>query len=153
VGKFGPHPRGLAMRIPAGVRAFAVLLPLAVPGPAAAAGPPDLAQYDELIKPEHRRHWAFQPVRAPAVPAVKNTAWVRNPIDASVLANLEARGWDPAPPAEPHALLRRLYLDLVGLPPTPAELDAFLKDPTPEALDRAADKLLASPQHGEKWGR
>src|SRR5437764_6129218 len=80
------------------------------------------------------KHWAFQPVRCPPVPAVKNSAWVRNPIDAFVLARLEARGWQPASPAGPGALLRRMYLDVTGLPPTPQEQDAFLQDPSPEAF-------------------
>ncbi|GDY21991.1 hypothetical protein LBMAG56_33380 [Verrucomicrobiota bacterium] len=98
-------------------------------------------------------HWAFQPVRRPAVPAVKNSNWPRNPIDAFVLAKLEARGWSPAPAAAPRDLLRRLHLDLTGLPPTPAEQDAFAAEPTPAALDRVIDDLLARPTHGERWAR
>ena len=81
----------------------------------------DLARYDARVKAEDREHWAFQPVVEPEVPAVKDSAWVRNPIDAFVLAELEAQGWKPAPPAEPRRLLRRVYLDLIGLPPTPEE--------------------------------
>jgi hypothetical protein len=113
----------------------------------------ELARYDARIKPSHRKHWSFQPVRQPAVPAVKDTAWVRNPLDAFILARLEAKGWKPSPPAEPRALLRRVYLDLIGLPPTPAEQDAFLKNPTPEALDVVVEELLSRPAHGERWGR
>jgi hypothetical protein len=114
---------------------------------------PDLARYDAGIKPSARKHWAFQPVRPVAVPAVKDASWVRNPIDAFVLARLEARGWRPAPPAEPRALLRRLYLDVVGLPPTPEEQEAWERDPSPTALDAIADRLIASPHYGERWAR
>jgi hypothetical protein len=122
-------------------------------GMARAETPPDLAGYDALIKPADRRHWAFQPVRTPPLPAVRDTAWPRNPIDRFVLARLEAQGWQPAAPAQPRALLRRLYLDLLGLPPTPAEQEAFLRDPTPAALDRVVDDLLARPAYGERWAR
>lgn len=113
----------------------------------------DLARYDASIKPAARKHWAFRPVKPVSVPSVKNVAWVRNPIDAFVLARLEAHGWTPSPPATPPALLRRLHLDLTGLPPTLAEQDAFLKDPSPESLDRVADVLLARPEYGERWAR
>ena len=119
----------------------------------AAAQPPATAKYDAKIKPEDRRHWSFQPVRAPAIPAVKNSAWVRTPIDAFILAKLEAKGSKPAPPAPPRAILRRLYLNLTGLPPTLDEQSAFLRDPSPEALDRLADDLLARPAYGERFAR
>jgi hypothetical protein len=115
--------------------------------------PDDLSSYDALIKPKDRKHWAFQPVRAPELPKVKNTAWVRNPIDQFVLAKLEAKGWKPARAAEERAFLRRLYLDLIGLPPTPQEQEASLKGATPETFDRLVDELLARPQYGERWGR
>ena len=98
-------------------------------------------------------HWAFQPVRNPAPPAVTNTAWCRTPIDRFILADLESRGTSPAPRVEPRALLRRATLDLTGLPPTADELDAFAADPSPEAFRRAVDRLLESPHYGEHWGR
>jgi hypothetical protein len=113
----------------------------------------DLAGYDRLIKPEDRQHWAFQPVRPPSVPRPKNSAWVRNPIDAFVLAKLEARGWRPSPSAGPRALLRRLYLDLIGLPSTPGEQEAFLNDSSPRAMDHVVDDLLSRPGYGERWAR
>jgi hypothetical protein len=128
---------------------FAASVHAAEPSPDAE----ELARYDARIKPSHRKHWSFQPVPQPAVPAVKDTAWVRNPIDAFILARLEDKGWKPSPPAEPRALLRRIYLDLIGLPPTPAEQEAFLNNPTPEALDTVVEDLLSRPAHGERWGR
>jgi hypothetical protein len=120
--------------------------------PAEAAGG-DLAAFDAIIKPEDRQHWAFQPVRKPSPPAVKDATWVRNPIDAFILAPLEAEGWKPASPAAPRALLRRLYLDLIGLPPTLTEQEAFLKDRSPAAWERLIDDLLARPAYGERWAR
>jgi hypothetical protein len=115
--------------------------------------PPELAKYDALIKPKDRKHWAFQPVAGPEVPKVKNAEWVRNPIDAFVLAKLESQGWKPADPSEPRALLRRIYLDLIGIPPTPDEQEEFLLDPSPQTFDRVVHKLLARPDYGERWGR
>jgi hypothetical protein len=100
-----------------------------------------------------RRHWAFQPRTRPEVPRVRGTDRVRNPIDAFVLARLEARGWQAAPPSSPRQLLRRVHLDLLGTPPTLAEQEAFLKDPSPEAADRIVDELLGRPAYGERWGR
>jgi hypothetical protein len=105
------------------------------------------------VTAEARRYWAYQPVRRPAVPSVRNTGWVRNPIDAFLLARLEARGLAGAPPADRVALIRRVFYDLVGLPPRPEEVDAFVGDTAPDAYERLIDRLLASPQYGEKWGR
>jgi hypothetical protein len=113
----------------------------------------ELARYDTRIKSKDRAHWAFQPIRAAAVPAVKDPSWVRNPIDQFILAKLEARGWKPSPLAEPRALLRRMYLDLLGLPPSLAEQDAMEKDSSPAAFDRLADELLKRPTFGERWAR
>lgn len=99
---------------------------------------------------EYRNHWAFDPVVRPEPPAVKDVGWPRNPLDRFVLARLEAESLDPSPEAPASALLRRLSLDLTGLPPTPDELAAFLDDPAPDAYDRAVDRLLASPRYGEQ---
>ena len=100
-----------------------------------------------------RKHWAYvKPVR-PAVPLVKNAAWCRNPIDNFILAKLEAEGLKPSPEAPKPTLLRRVYLDLIGLPPTPAEVDAFVADQTPDAYEKVVDRLLASPRYGERWAR
>lgn len=119
----------------------------------AVAQHPSPEQYDAKIKPKDREHWAFQPVRVPAIPAANDTAWVRSPIDAFVLAKLEAKGWKPAPLAEPRAIVRRLYLDLTGLPPTISEQDAFLRDPSPDAIDRLVNDLLSRPAYGERFAR
>ena len=95
-------------------------------------------------------HWAFQPPRKPPLPKVKNETWVRNPIDRFILARLEAEGLKPEPEADRATLARRLSLDLTGLPPTPADVDAFLADPRPDAYERLVDRLLASPHYGER---
>ena len=100
-----------------------------------------------------RRAWVFQPPAEPSVPAVKDTAWPRSPLDRFILAGLEAKGLRPAPPADKRTLLRRVTFDLIGLPPTPEEIDAFLADSSPEAFARVVDRLLASPHYGERWGR
>jgi hypothetical protein len=98
-------------------------------------------------------HWAFQPPRRPAIPQVRHPAWVRNPIDAFVLARLERGGLTPSPEADRHTLLRRLSLDLTGLPPSPEEIRRFLADTSPDAYEKLVDRLLASPHYGERWGR
>jgi hypothetical protein len=115
--------------------------------------PKELAKYEALIKPEHRLHWAFQMVKRPGVPVIRNTAWVRNPIDAFVQAKLESRGWQPAPAADPRAFVRRIYLDVIGIPPTRLEQEAFLNDSSPQAIDRLVQNLLSRPGYGERWGR
>ncbi|MBM3992639.1 MAG: DUF1549 domain-containing protein [Planctomycetes bacterium] len=100
-----------------------------------------------------RPHWAYQQVKRPGIPEVKDKPWVRNPIDAFILAKLEEKGLSPAGPAAKHELARRLYYDLTGLPPTPKEVDSFVNDPAPDAYEKLIDKLLASPHYGERWGR
>src|SRR5262249_49192646 len=98
-------------------------------------------------------HWAFKAPQRVAVPVVKNKSWVRNPIDAFIAAEHEKRGLNPVPPAEKAILLRRVYLDLVGLPPTVEETKAFLADSSSNAYEKVVDRLLESPQYGERWGR
>jgi hypothetical protein len=102
---------------------------------------------------EAKTHWAYQPVRRPAIPAVKNAAWVKTPIDAFVLAKLEKAGLKPSPQTDRRTLLRRLYYDLIGLPPSAEELEAFQADASPDAYEKVVDRLLASPRYGERWGR
>jgi hypothetical protein len=96
------------------------------------------------------RHWAFEPIGSPRPPAPRDRAWPRNPIDAFVLARLDAEGVSPSPEAEKARLLRRVSLDLTGLPPLPEDVDAFLADSAPGAFERRVDRLLASPRYGER---
>ncbi|HNG34744.1 MAG TPA: DUF1549 domain-containing protein, partial [Blastocatellia bacterium] len=108
------------------------------------------------ITDKDRQFWAFvKPIRPtpPASLTVKERAWVKNEIDAFVLAKFKEKGLQPSPAAAPRELLRRVYFDLIGLPPTPAEMDAFLKNPSENAYQQVIEKLLASPQYGERWGR
>ena len=100
-----------------------------------------------------RRHWSFQPVRQPALPPVKQTAWCSSPLDAFIAAPLEAKGMANAPPADRRTLIRRATFDLIGLPPTPEEVAAFEADTAPEAFAKVVDRLLASPRYGERWAR
>jgi mono/diheme cytochrome c family protein len=98
-------------------------------------------------------HWAFKTPVRPPLPLVKNADWVRNPIDAFILRKLEAEGVEPSSEASRTTLLRRLNFDIHGLPPTPEEIDEFISDDRPDAYERLVDRLLASPQYGERWGR
>jgi Protein of unknown function (DUF1553)/Protein of unknown function (DUF1549)/Planctomycete cytochrome C len=98
-------------------------------------------------------HWAWRPVRASAPPTVEDERWVRTRVDRFILARLEAAGLRPAPPADRRSLLRRIHFALLGLPPTPEEVDDFLEDQAPDALERVVDRLLASPHFGERWAR
>jgi hypothetical protein len=104
-------------------------------------------------KPKGADWWAFQPVKLPAPPAVLRTDWVRNPIDQFILARLEKDKLTPSPEASRATLLRRVTLDLTGLPPSPQEIRDFLADSRPDAYERVVDRLLASPHYGERWGR
>jgi hypothetical protein len=99
---------------------------------------------------EYQPHWAFIPVKRPDLPAVKLQGWARNDLDRFVLAKLESVGLAPSPEADRRTLIRRVSLDLIGLPPTPAEVDAFLADTSPNAYEKVVDRLLASPRYGER---
>lgn len=117
---------------------------------AGAPGPDDAAP---LASIKAERHWSYvKPVR-PEIAAVKDAAWVRNPIDSFILERLEKEGLKPSPEASKTTLLRRVYLDLTGLPPSPKDIEAFLDDKRPDAYERVVDSLLASPHYGEKWAR
>jgi hypothetical protein len=138
----------------------------------AAAPPPSEPAVVKIDYEAERQKWAFHRPEPPSIPAVRNAGWTRNPIDHFILAKLEAAGLEPAPTADPRTLLRRIYLDLTGLPPTPAEVDAFCQAAEPaepgtsgardtgepirnsqSAIESVIDRLLASPQYGEQWGR
>jgi Protein of unknown function (DUF1553)/Protein of unknown function (DUF1549)/Planctomycete cytochrome C len=115
------------------------------------AGAPRPAHEPEPDDP--RAHWAFRAPVGPPVPKVRNAAWVRNPVDAFLAARHDARGLTAVGPAERGELLRRVYLDLTGIAPSPAERRAFLDDPAPDAYEKVVDRLLSSPRYGERWGR
>jgi hypothetical protein len=108
---------------------------------------------DSLLssEPTSAKHWAYVPPVRPAVPAVKTAGWARNEIDHFILARLEKEGLRPSAEASRETLLRRVSLDLTGLPPSPAEVDEFVKDIRPDAYERQVDRLLASPRYGERW--
>ena len=140
------------------VSAFVLLAATVVPvgsdaEDAAVKQVPSIADYDEFVSQSDREHWAFQPVRLPQIPAVHDGGWIRNPIDNFILARLEAKGWKPNEAAKPQALLRRVYLDVIGLPPTLDEQAEFLQAPTEAAFDKLADELLSRSGYGERWGR
>lgn len=100
-----------------------------------------------------KEFWAYKPIQKPLVPTVKATDKARSNIDRFVLATLEAKGLAPAPEADRATLLRRVYFDLIGIPPTPEQVDAFVADKSPKAYEKVVDSLLASPRFGERWGR
>jgi hypothetical protein len=134
--------------IPAIARTLAIVLALGS----------DLAAVHAAVRPPDnaREHWAFQPVRPVTIPDTGNTGSAQNPIDRFVLARLETAGIHPAPPADPRTLIRRLSLDLTGLPPEPAEVDRFITETARDrtgATGRLIDRLLNSPRYGERWGR
>ncbi len=110
------------------------------------------AQQKNWIDPS-AKHWAWQPVKKPVVPLVSDSTWNKTPIDNFILSKLSEKAMKPNPPAEKNSLIRRAYFDLIGLPPTPAEVEAFMADTSPGAFERVIDHLLALPQYGERWGR
>ena len=111
------------------------------------------AEATKTFTPQQRRWWAFQKVVKPVAPAVKDRAWVKNDIDAFVLAKLEEKNLRPAPAADRVTLIRRATLDLTGLMPTLEEVQAFVSDSSPDAFEKVVDRLLASPRYGERWAR
>ncbi len=114
---------------------------------------PKLRAQEDKIKASALTHWAFQPVKQPALPKVKQQAWVQSPVDAFILAKLEAAGMEPSLPADKRTLLRRATYDLIGLPPTPKEVADFIADESPHAFATVVDRLLESKHYGERWGR
>ncbi|HSU67118.1 MAG TPA: DUF1549 and DUF1553 domain-containing protein [Tepidisphaeraceae bacterium] len=133
-------------RLVAGIFAGAVIGAAAWAGSAAPG-------HHRTITDADRSFWSFQPIRAVAPPAPKDSAWCRNDVDRFILAKLESEHLDPAPEADRVTLIRRATLDLTGLPPTPAEVDAFARDVSPDAYEKLIDRLLASPRYGEHWAR
>jgi hypothetical protein len=111
------------------------------------------AAADKEFTEQERQFWSLQKVTSVSPPAVRNRQWLRTPVDAFILDRLEAKRIGPAPPADRITLLRRAYLDLIGLPPAPDAVAAFLADRSPDAFARVVDRLLATPQYGERWAR
>ncbi|WP_339727388.1 DUF1549 and DUF1553 domain-containing protein [uncultured Gimesia sp.] len=108
---------------------------------------------EEPITEADRDHWSFQPIKRPGLPAVKNSEWSRTPVDRFILAKLESENLQPAHAADRTTLIRRLYFDVIGLPPTPEEVDRFLADQSADAYERLVDRLLASQYYGERWAQ
>ena len=154
---FPAMPKGRAKLPQADIDLLTAWVRAGTPWPAststAAAAPAPAVSHERPITAEHRAWWAFQPLATTAPPAVKNTAWAKTDIDRFILARLEREGLAPVAAADKRTLLRRVTLDLTGLPPTPAEVDAFLADNAPTAFETVIDRLLASPSHGEAWAR
>ena len=145
-------PKGAAKLPDAVIESFAQWIKAGAPWPVATMAPASAAPV-MTITAEHRAWWAFQPLTKPAPPEVRNTEWPQTDIDRFILARLEREGLAPVRPADRRTLLRRVTLDLTGLPPTPAEIDAFIADTAPDAYAKVIDRLLASPRYGETWGR
>jgi hypothetical protein len=127
-----------------GLRSVRAAEPVLAPSSGSASAP---------FTPIQQQWWSLQPVRSTPPPPVSRPDWVRTPIDAFILARLESAGLSPAGPADRRTLLRRVYLDLTGLPPTPAEVSAFVEDRSPDAWRRVVERLLASPEYGGRWAR
>lgn len=140
--------KDLAVELPTDAETEKIKLWIAQGAPA-----PVVASAEPLVKDSDRNWWSFQPPVRPAVPTVKNQALVRNPLDAFLLQKLEAKGLKYSPEAGKLQLMRRVYLDLTGLPPTPAEIAAYEKDNSRDAYEKLVDRLLASPHYGERWGQ
>src|SRR5260221_3877898 len=150
-GRFGSAGYLMNMLIAALVAILPTLLARAAP--ADESKTPPAAERKARVAKNPREHWAFKPPVRPNAPKVKGKSWVRNPIDSFILARLEKEKLKPAPEADKVTLLRRLSLDLIGLPPTIAEVDAFLADRNPGAYEKQVERLLNSPHYGERWGR
>jgi hypothetical protein len=144
-------PKGGKLK-PAEIQALTDWVKMGAPWPEAQAAAVQSSPV-KAITPEQRAFWSFQPLQDPAVPAVKEKSWAKTNIDHFVLAKLEAKGMKPVGPADRRALIRRVTLDLTGLPPTPEEVDAFVSNKSSNAYEKVIDRLLASPRYGERWGR
>lgn len=126
---------------------------IGAPWPEEAAPTADVARPVFNLQQRKKDHWVWQPIRSPAIPHVAQRDWPRNDVDHLILARLEAAVVQPAAQADKTALVRRLYFDLIGLPPTPEQAAKYLDDKSPQATERLVDELLASPHFGERWGR
>src|SRR3989454_5667605 len=118
-------------------------------------GAPDPRTGQGIATPKNStsKHWAFQPIKPVPLAKVRNTRWIQSPVDTFILAKLEEKGITPHPAADKRTLIRRATFDLIGLPPTPAEVDEFIADKSPDAFDHVVERLLDSPHYGERWAR
>jgi hypothetical protein len=123
------------------------------PAADAATAPAPTPATNKSVEERRKEHWAWQPVRAGKPPAVKDTEWPQGAVDRFLLARLEQSKLSPAPDTDPYTLIRRLYFTITGLPPKPEEVEAFVNNPSPQAIESVVDRLIASPQFGERWGR
>jgi hypothetical protein len=134
------------------IKDFEAWVKMGAPAPRGSASTA-ASNYPSYNFDEARKFWSFQPLKDRQPPKVKNAAWVKSPIDRFILAKLEEKGLKPVADADKRALIRRASFDLTGLPPTPEEVEAFLKDASPNAFEKVVDRLLGSQAYGEKWGR
>src|SRR5215813_5789648 len=134
------------------IKDFEAWVKMGAPAPRASA-PAAASNYPAYNFDEARKFWSFQPLKDHQPPKVKNVAWVKSPIDRFILAKFEEKGLKPVADADKRALIRRATFDLTGLPPTPDEVESFLKDASPNAFEKVVDRLLGSQAYGEKWGR
>lgn len=125
---------------------------MGAPWPASAKPAAGPMAWDDIMR-VRKQWWSLAPVRKPAVPKVKDVKWSAQPVDRFILAELEKKGLRPAPRADRRTLVRRAYLTLTGLPPTPEEVESFVNDRSPKAYENLVDRLLASPHYGERWAR
>lgn len=135
---------------PADVQTLVAWVKMGAPWPSVTA---KVLPATDTWTPQQRAFWSFQPLKVPEIPKVKDAHWAKTPIDKFVLGKLEAEDLKPAPEADRRTLIRRATFDLIGLPPTPEEVEAFEKDKSPDAFTKVVDRLLASPRYGERWGR
>jgi mono/diheme cytochrome c family protein len=150
-----PHmPSKMAKLADADVARIAAWIDLGAPydKPLLAKADP-AAKKPMVVTDEDRRFWSFQPVKRPPLPKVKNEAWCQTPLDRFLLASMEEKGLTPNPPVDRRRLVRRAYFDLIGLPPTPEEVERFVNDAAPNAYGRLIDRLLENPHFGERWAR
>src|SRR6185503_16633701 len=134
------------------IRDFGTWVRMGAPDPRATNGapPPQKASINFV---EARKFWCYRPISDPAIPEVREKAWPLNVVDRFVLARLEQKGLPHTADADARTLIRRVTFDLIGLPPTPEEVQAFLEDKSPDAFSKVVERLLASPHYGERWGR
>jgi hypothetical protein len=145
-------PKGGKLK-PQEIQALTDWVKMGAPWPETAKAAPVHTSPKYVITPEQRAFWSFQPLKELPAPAVKEKSWAKTNIDRFVLAKLEAEGLKPVAGADRRTLIRRASLDLIGLPPSPEEVDAFVGDKSLNAYEKVVDRLLASPQYGERWGR